>query len=314
MLPIVMLIWYAIEKKPSKKQIVIASAISVAVLLIAEFGLGLHFVSHALKNVSLHYILPYYLNFYLRNYWMFLLLGLYGYFNVQKEIQKKIWMLATPFIVYLFFLSFFTEIVHYRYLFHTTVAMYIIGSIGIIDTIAKIANKQKRFWIVFAIFGIFFATGHGVATQRNFYLLEADDPSVMNRPYYAYTPQPNFNAAYAAIRADKKPEDIVISSHPHFNKIFLDIAGYWLKYNYLGMEDTNKTITNNKEYYVGANVVNNLNELKTLIETNHGYIIYDYMAQDGKISPEITSYIQNNLQQFYFDETNSYSKIWVYRF
>lgn len=314
MLPIVMLIWYAIEKKPTKKQIAIASAVSVGVLLIAEFGLGLHFVSHALKNVSLHYTLPYYLNFYLRNYWMFMLLGLYGYFNVPKEIQKKIWMLATPFIVYLFFLSFFTDIVHYRYLFHTTVAMYIIGSIGIIDTLAKIANKQKRFWIVFVLFGIFFATGHGVATQKDFYLLEADDPSVMNRPYYAYTPQPNFNAAYAAIKADKKPDDIVISSHPHFNKIFLNTAGYWLKYNYLGMEDTNKTITNNKEYYVGASVVNNLDELKNIAASHHGYILYDYMAMDGKIPTEMIQYIQSNFTQFFFDEKNSYSKIWVYKF
>ncbi len=314
LLPLVMLVWYAIEKKPSKTQIAIALGSALGVILVAEFVLGLHFISHALKNVSFHYTLPYYLNFYLRNYWMFMLLGLYGYFNVQKEIQKKIWMLATPFILYLFFLSFFTDIVHYRYLFHTTAALYIIGSVGVIDIITKMQNRQKRFWIVFVLFGIFFATGHGVATQKHFYFLEADDPSALNRPYYAYTPQPDFNAAYQAIKFDKKSEDIVISSHPHFNKIFLGEAGYWLRYNYLGMEDAVKVITNNREYYVGASVINNLDELKTLTSSTHGYILYDYMAQDGKIPAETIEYIQHNFKQFFFDEKNSYSKIWVYRF
>ena len=71
----------------------------------------------------------------------------------------------------------------------------------------------------------------------------------------------------------------MISSHPHFNKIFLGEAGYWLRYNYLGMEDAVKVITNNREYYVGASVINNLDELKTLTSSTHGYILYDYMAQ-----------------------------------
>ena len=245
LLPLIMLIWYALEKKPSKKQISIALGTALGVIVIAEFFLGLHFISHALKHVSLRYTLPYYLNFYLRNYWIFLLLGLYGYFNVQKEIQKKMWMLLTPFLLYLFCLSFFTDIVHYRYLFHTSAALFILGSVGIVDSIAKITSKQKRFWIVFVIFGIFFASGQGVATHKDFYFLEADDPKVLNRPYYAYTPQPDFNEAYQAIKFAKKPEDIVISSHPHFNKIFLGEAGYWIRYNYLGMEDSYKTIKNN---------------------------------------------------------------------
>jgi len=144
--------------------------------------------------------------------------------------------------------------------------------------------------------------------------LEADNPSQLNRPYYAYTPQPDFNAAYAAIKQNLQPGDIVISSHPQFTKIFLDQPGYWIKYDYLGMEDTPNTIINNKEYYVGATVINNLAELQKLISAKHGYIVFDYQSTDGRINPSTINYIQSNLKLFFYNELNSYSKIWVYQF
>jgi hypothetical protein len=315
LLPVVCLIWFFLEKRPSKKNIAIAGASTLAILLFAEFGLGLHFISHALKNVELHYTLPYYLNFYLRNYWMFLFLAVYGYFNIQKsETKKKFWMIATPFLLYLFFLSFFTNIVHYRYLFHTSVAIYILASIAMSNILVHVKNVKKNKMIIFTVIVLFFISGQGVSWAKDFYLLEADNPSSLNRPYYAYTPQPDFNAAYNAIKSDRKTDDIVISSHPHFNKIFLNKAEYWLRYDYLGMEDTNKIITNNREYYVGASVVNSLEELRQVTSAHHGYILYDYMAADGKIPAETIEYIQRNFKLFFFDEKNEYSKVWVYRF
>lgn len=320
-LPVIMVIWFFLEKKPSKKQILWALAGSCGVILFAEFGLGLHFISHAVKNVELHYTLPYYLNFYLRNYWLFLLLGLYGYFNAEKNLQKKIILLATPFFLYLFFLSFFTDIVHYRYLFHVSVALYIIATVSVFDIIKKINLRYKNtqgkyvsFAFVFGVVAVFFVSGNGVLWPKDFYVLEADNPARMNRPYYAYTPQPNFNAGYSAIRANIKKDDLVISSHPHFNKIFLNVAGYWLKYDYLGIENGKTTITDGKEYYVGASVVNNLDELKKLTSEKHGYILYDYMAADDKIPDETIDFISKNFSLIFFDEKNEYSKVWVYRF
>ncbi|MEI6529373.1 MAG: glycosyltransferase family 39 protein [Candidatus Falkowbacteria bacterium] len=313
-LPMIMLAWYLLEGKLNKKNIIISGLALVAVLIFAEFGLGLHFIAHAIQNVSLNYNLPYYLSFYLRNYWPFILIGIFGYFNAEKEQKKQITLIALPFLIYLVFLSFFSDIVHYRYLFHTTVAFYIIGAIVAIDITDKIKHSYLKTisWFLFVL--VFFITGEGVIFPKNFYFLEADDPSQFNRPYYAYTPQPDFNLAYAKIKENLKPDEIVISSHPHFNKIFLNQPGYWIRYDYLGMEDTNKTIKQNKEYYVNAEVINNLDELKNITNTKHGYIIFDYMAIDGKISPDIVSYIQNNLKLFFSNEKNSYSKIWVYQF
>lgn len=313
-LPLIMLAWYFIANRPTKKKAIISIAITLIVIAFAEFGLGLHFIAHALKKVSFHYNLPYYLSFYLKNYWLLILIAIYGYFNSLKEQKKKIVMLALPFVVYLIFLSFFTDIVHYRYLFHVTVIFYIIGAIATVDILEKIRHSQLKIVSLALLILVFFISGEGVMYPKSFYFLEADNPSQQNRPYYAYTPQPDFNRAYAKIKANLKDTDLVISSHPHFNKIFLNQPGYWIKYNYLGIEDTPNAVSDNKEYYVGAEIINNLEEFKNITQKNHGYIVFDYMATDGRISKDIISYIQDNLKLFFFDEKNSYSKIWVYQF
>lgn len=302
---------------------------AAAVILFAEYGLGLHFVAKAIKNVSLHYTLPYYLSFYLRNYWLLLEVAIYGFFAVSKDTRKLMTMIGVPFLIYLIFLAFFTDIVHYRYLFHTTLAIYILASVVIVDIFeqlsrwikqlssAQINNKLRvatPFAVIVIFIAIFFVSGEGVIFPKNFYLLESDDPSQFNRPYYAYTPQPDFNAAYAAIKNNLKPGEIVISSHPHFNKIFLNQPGYWLKYDYLGMDDTPNTITDNKEYYVGAETIGTLRELQRLVAGKHGYIVFDYMSTDGRISPLIINYIRSSFKLFFYNKINSYSQIWVYRF
>jgi 4-amino-4-deoxy-L-arabinose transferase-like glycosyltransferase len=359
LLPLIMLIWYFIVipaqagiQFMSKKfwlSAFASMAIAAALITFAEYGLGLHFIANAIKNISFHYELPYYLSFYLRNYWPFILIGIYGYFSAEKEQKKNIALLAVPFLLYLFFLSFFTSLVYYRYLFHTTVALYVISAVSAIDILNKIIHiklsfprkresssinsnvisqprpaKQNIAIISFAILlflALFFLTGEGLIFPKNFYFLEADVPAVAsgnkllyNRPYYAYTPQPNFNAAYDSIKKNLQPGDIVISSHPQFTKIFLNQPGYWIKYNYLGMEDTPNTVINNKEYYVGAEIINNLAELKTITQSKHGYIVFDYQSTNGRIDPQIINYIQTNLQLFFYNKINSYSQIWVYSF
>lgn len=79
-----------------------------------------------------------------------------------------------------------------------------------------------------------------------------------------YTPQPNWNKAYNFIKENRIENDIVISSMPQFNKIFLNEAGYWIKYSYLGLTEEKSNTTNNKEFYVGAETINNIDELNYL--------------------------------------------------
>ena len=323
LLPMIMIGWAFIEycwlnknkfSKISPKMLIGGIAGFAGAILLLEYGFNFHFIKAIFNNISFNYKLPYYLNFYLRNYWLFIFFALFAFFNAQKSEKIKICFLVWPFLIYLFCLSFLTDIVHYRYLFHLTPVFYILGSIGIIASFKKIKYNYIKAVFISAILLLFFISEHGVIKPKQFYFLESDDPAKFNRPHYAYTPQPNFNNAYNTIKKVIKDNEIIISSHPHFNKIFLNQPGYWIKYNYLGMEDKVKTIKGGREYYVNAKVINDLPELQEVIGANHGYIVFDYMAADNRIPAEIINYITANLDLVLYDEINSYSKIWVYKF
>lgn len=313
LLPIIMLLWYFLEIKINKKKIILSILITSIIIALIELVLKINFLSQLINNISWNYNLPYYLSFYLRNYWPFILISIYGYFTLDQEKKKKIILLISPFLIYLLSLSLLSDIVHYRYLFHTTIAFFLISSLVIIELSKKLRyNYGKLLLIVFI--SLFFISGQEIFYPKQFYFLESDNPDKLHRPYYAYTPQPNFNAGYDKIKENIKPDEIIISSHPHFNKIFLNQAGYWIKYHYLGIDNTPNQTIDNKEYYVGAEIINNLEELKNLINNNSGYILFDYMSIDGRIDPKMIDYINDNLELFFYHEINNYSKIWIYKF
>ena len=161
---------------------------------------------------------------------------------------------------------------------------------------------------------LFFGSQHGVLLPRTQYFLESDNPEKLHRPYYAYTPQPDFNKAYQFIAEQIQPEEIVISSQPQFNKIFLQQPGYWIKYHYLGFNKKLNTFKNDREYYVGAKVIDDLTELQEIINNHHGFLVWDYMAITDRIPSDIVNYTQDNLEFKFYNQVNGYSKIWVYKF
>lgn len=317
-LPWLMILWLLFaswQKRRNLKPALIAILAILILLFIGEYFLKTGMLTAAWQKISWHYSLPYYLFFYLKNYWLFIIFGILTWFLKPQERKKYLWLIL-PFLVCLLALSFLTNIVHYRYLFAPAIGLIILGAIGLATVFAKIWQRHKFWAIVFLIIiiGLFFGSGQGVYWPKNFYFLEADDPAQLNRPYYAYTPQPDWNRAYDLIKNQIQPGEIVISSHAHFNKIFLGQAGYWLKYNYYGFRDTPETIINDREYYVGAKVIDDLAELKNIIKDKHGYVIFDYMAIDGRLPKEMIEYIWQNFNLIFYDEMNSYSKVWVYRF
>jgi hypothetical protein len=377
-LPFIAFVWYVIECKPSFKQLFIALLAIVGIIALIEYGMGLHtFTGNLAAHFSLHNNLLYYGTFYLRTYWLFILLGIIGFVLAKKEQRKNLILILIPFFLYLIGISFFTEAIEYRYAFHTTIAFYLMGAFGFVEIIRAIKTSPVPFYnpsksplvrgdlsailknflfhpselryslpdkggmgrviereksrnehhnvagdlfrstAIYAISVVCFVIlfiSHLVFIPQSFYWLEADDPAkVHNREYYAYTPQPDFNSAYRAIKEQMQPGDIVISSHPHFNKIFLNTAGYWLSYDYLrrGIEvPQNET----HELYVNATVIHNLSELQTIMKTHHGFIVYDLQSTDKRIDPSVIDEITNKGTIVFYDERNNYSKIWVYRF
>ncbi len=154
---------------------------------------------------------------------------------------------------------------------------------------------------------------------RAAYYLENDPPSVRqlaDRPYIEYTPQPDWNAAYAYIAEHREASSIVISSMPVFTPLFLGEPGYWLANDYQGKGDASHYVRGDREIYVGAEVVDSQGELEALVEglpaQAGGYIIYDYMAA-GRLPADELAYIRT-LPLAFSKYSNPYSQVWVYRF
>jgi 4-amino-4-deoxy-L-arabinose transferase-like glycosyltransferase len=357
LLPFIFFAWFLtdelfIKKTFAWKKIALgAIALFAGIFTIANI-FHVEIFTALISKISFHYELPYYLSFYLREYWFFIVFSFFALSITDSKYKKEMRYLAFVFLFYLFPLSFFTGIVHYRYLFHVTPIFFILASVAIVSIaessfhgrnfLSRVVLKEersdgerttldKKWFLPFFVRNVFthrkmlcffamiaatfFTVGGGVIVPRNTYYLESDNPETLGpRPYYAYTPQPEWNAAYEYIKNNKQKTDLVISSHPQFTKIFLNQPGYWLQYNYLGITDEPNTVKDSKEYYVGAQVVANLSELESLIKNNHGYIIFDYMAIDGKIPKAITEYIQKSTKQLFHQKTSVFSQVWVYEF
>ncbi len=293
------------------KKILLAAAGCAALAAIAEFFFAPGFLKAVWQAASFHYELPYYLSFYLRNYWLPIIFAI-GY-ALQRR-RKETWFLLLVLAACLVPFAFLTDIVHYRYLFHLTPVFFILGAAGIWEAAALLRERWQKVCFGAVVVLLFFASGEGVLKPTSMYFLESDNPAtIRNRPYYAYTPQPNWNAAYGFIAQDKSANDIIISSQPQFNKIFLNEAGYWIKYDYLGFDHKEADITDDREYYVGAKVIDDLPELQSIMAANHGYIVFDYMILT-RVPRETLEYIAAHAKQVFYEKTNEYSQVWVYRF
>jgi len=320
LLPLIFIGWIIInqvfiQKKFNWKKNIVIILNGIIILWLFNLISGIDILSYLFNNLNLHYVLPYYLSFYLRTYWPFIALALVALFNKNGSYKKEIYFLLFTLGAYLIPLSFFTDMVQYRYMFHLTPIFFILGSIGLLSLHEDIKPLYGKIILWIAALGVFITMAGGMFVPQTNYYLESDDPETLgSRPHYAYTPQPQWNNAYEFIKINKIDSDIIISSMPQFNKIFLGEAGYWIKYNYLGLTDKQSRTSNNKEFYVGAETLNNLEEVKSITSSNHGFIIFDYMAIDEKIAPEIIKYITNTFTQVFYEKTNSYSQVWVYKF
>ena len=301
------------NKKIHPKISILISAVIILLTYLIDIWSGQNLFSNFIQKINFNYNLPYYLSFFLREYLVFIPFVIYAII----ENKKHTWFLTGIFLAYLIPLSFLTNIVHYRYMFHVTPFFFILGSVGLIEALKNIKwqNKYKNI-IGLSLFTIsFFVSGAGILIPQDRYSLEADDPTKLGgRPSYAYTPQPDWNTAYGFIKININENDLIISSHPHFNKIFLGESGYWIRYDYLGIDNRAQWSKNDKEFYVGAKIIDDLNELKGITTNQHGYIIFDYMASDGKIPSDITQHIDQNLELVFHKKDNGYSEVWVYRF
>jgi 4-amino-4-deoxy-L-arabinose transferase-like glycosyltransferase len=312
LLPLIFIGWILIDRIFLGKKMNFGYLIKVISTIVVLATISLVFLS---QKFGIHYELPYYVSFYIRAYWLFLIFLIIGFFAITHSMKREMYFLLFVLLSYLIPLSFLTNIVHYRYLFHVTPVFILLGTAGMLAINDNLKNNYTKssFWIVLTI--LFFTIGGGVFIPRTEYFLESDNPETIGeRPSYAYTPQPDWNAAYEFLEINREEGDIVISSQPQFTKIFLNDPGYWIKYDYLGFADQVKEPTGDTEYYVGAKVIDDLQELQVIASSAHGFVIFDHMSADGKIAENIISYIRDNFKLVFEKKTNPWSEVWIYKF
>lgn len=325
LLPFIFVGWIAydyliVQKKRTLLVPALVALVLFGAVVVLDVVTHIDLVLPLIGTIRPHYELPYYLSFYLRTYWLFVPFVLVALFNGRREHDARPQnFLLFVFAAYLIPLSFLTSIVHYRYLFHVTPVIFLLAAVGIIGTQEHFKRTYQKVIFSAAFLALFFTMGGGVLVPQTYYYLESDNLDsylalLGIRPHYAYTPQPDWNAAYDFIHSHRTEGDVVVSSMPQFNKIFLHEAGYWIKYDYLGVSERPTIIRNDREYYVGATVLDNLAELQDLTRTQHGYIVFDYMSTDGRIPEETLAYIRDTFHLVFHKSTNLYSEVWVYAF
>ena len=320
LLPLIFIGWIIcdqifIQKKFNWKKSLIVIVGGIIILWLFNLISNINVISYLFNSLKFHYVLPYYLNFYLRTYWLFIFFGVIAFFSKDNNYKKEIYFLLFTLLTYFIPLSFLTDIVHYRYMFHLTPVFIMLGSLGMLNVHKEIKFLYGKVILWVVSLGLFATIAGGVFIPQTNYYLESDNfETLSSRPYYAYTPQPDWSGAYKFIKDNKNTNDLIISSHPHFNKIFLGEAGYWIKYDYLGFDNGAMFSQDDREFYVGAKIIDDLPELKTTVSTSHGFIVFDYMSADGKIPEEILSYIDTSFSMVFHEKTNPYSEVWVYKF
>jgi uncharacterized membrane protein len=318
LLPILFLTHYWYISRASRQQTRIGFLLTLS-LSISLFGFLWYLVNRydLLSSITIQNNLPYYLGFLWNYYWLLIPLAIFSI--TRQNLRPAHGLLIWIFIGYVGALSFFTDTVHYRYLFMVTPVLFIFATTGALEILATINTKySKKHGYVFIslLLVLFFISPTGTILPQTQYWLESDPARpFFERPSHLYTPQPNWNAAYAFVATARTSDEIIISSHPVFTKLFLKEPGYWIAYDYLGSSDHTKALTKDgKEFYVGATALQTSADVQSLTNTSHGFIIFDHMAQDGRIPTEILTVIQNNFPLVYYQEDNPHSAIWIYKF
>lgn len=277
--------------------------------LIAAGGLALYLT----PKVS--FMLPFYLSFYLRSYWVLIVLSLIAAFHPDNPYRRETSFLGLILVAYIVPLSFLSDIVNYRYLFHVTPVLFMLGAIGVFAVMSDLARSWQKMLVIPIILLIYIGSGQGVLVPQTNYFLESDNPEsalLPGRKSFIFVPQPNWSGAYAHVGASRQPGDVIVSTQSQFNSIYLDTPGYWIRYSYNG-KDYMKETSDGRDFYAGAVVIGDLAQLTDLATSTHGYVLIDVYAKNH-IPEDIRLYIEQNFEEVFHERTNAYSEVWVYRF
>lgn len=233
----------------------------------------------------------------------------------KTNLNKKTVFLVIYYLLFLITATFFINLPGHRYLFVVLPVLYILAAFGI-DTALGKKNKLIKPLAICAFIILLFLSKEFKFIPTTNYFLESDPTRAQlikegKTPYkyYIYAPQPDWQTAYEYIKTHRKPDDIIISAQPVFTKLYFGEKGYWISYSLNGGFDRPKT-----DRYVDAKTLISINDIKKIMNENHGYIILDYLIRDGRVSEEIIQYILDKGKLLNLNSNNDWSSYWVYGF
>ena len=93
------------------------------------------------------------------------------------------------------------------------------------------------------------------------------------------SPQPDFKSTYSIVKDTKKVDDLVISSYTMMSKIYLGESGIWLPISLTGKtSELEQSLSEGKDYYTGAPLIANKEQLTNILDKKKGFIVIDKMA------------------------------------
>ncbi len=284
-------------------------------LIIAAVGILCTGALAVYLSPKISYVFPFYIGFYLRSYWVLIVLSLIAAFHPDNPYRRETSFLGLILVAYLVPLSFLSDIVNYRYLFHITPVLFLLGAIGAFAIMSDLSRRWQKALVIPIILLIYIGSGQGVIVPQTKYFLESDNPEsrlLPGRKSFIFVPQPVWDEAFAYVKSTRTPLEVVVSTQSQFNSIYLDTPGYWIRYSYNG-KDYMKETSDGRDFYAGATIIGTLPELQALAASSHGYVIIDVYAKNH-IPADIRAFIEQNFEEVFYERTNSYSEVWVYRF
>ncbi|MES2668572.1 MAG: glycosyltransferase family 39 protein [Patescibacteria group bacterium] len=309
LLPLIFAAWTVIEAVRSKR-LPIAAFVGLAAAGFAGLAGALYYL-----EAKISFLLPFYLNFYFRSYWVLIALAVIALIHPYNRYKRETALLLLILVAYIVPLSFLTDIVNYRYLFHATPVLFILAAVGACAILSDLPRAWQKVSAGIAIAAVFFVSGQGVLFPRVEYFLESDDPEsflLQDRNTYIFVPQPDWQEAYAFVEGVRTDADAIVTTQPPFNEIYLDEPGYWIRYSYNG-KDYMKETEDDREFYVGAKIIDDVAELRALARSTTGFVLLDVYAA-RRVPAETRAYIETEMTEVFRKKTNSYSEVIVYRF
>jgi hypothetical protein len=223
---------------------------------------------------------------------------------IKEKNIKKILSLGGAYLIPYLIIIFSVNTVHFRYLFFILPILFIFSGY----LIYFIAKKFKYPSLVISLLLIALITSSNVINSGTFiFKVRA------NYNLEPFTPQPNFKGAYDEIKRNGWSNDkVIISPFTQMDKVYLGKSDYWLAINLDGRK-LDKSALKEREYYNNAIIISDVDKLKDVINSQHGYIVVDNMALSIRLDKNIIDLIGQQ-KLIYSDQKEVGHRIWAFAF